>query len=463
MVMLLLALHLFSQDIPQLINYQGELTDAAGNVVNGNFTIQFKIYNSSSGGTALWTESQSLTITDGRFQVLLGSINPIPYDIFHENSTYLALKVGNDNEMTPRKRMVSVGYAFTTRNADKLDDKDADDLVQKGEVNSVSTGMIQNDAVTASKIAPPILSSLDGVTNDGGNIDLIAGSNITITPSDGANTITISSAGGGGGGDITAVYAGTGLDGGGTSNDVTLSVEVPFRLSSSSDEVVKGNHSSTGNFGYLGSQDYGVYGQSMLAFGVKGYSRDRDGVRGESQANAGVYGLSLAGPGVYGSSTTGTGVYGKSVTGLAGKFDGNVQINGNLNVVGVLSKIAGVFRIDHPLDPVNKYLQHSFVESPDMKNVYDGVVVLDAKGEMTVELPEWFGALNQDFRYQLTCIGGFAPVYIADEIFGNRFKISGGRSGMKVSWQVTGIRHDAWAEKNRIPVEVEKQDDEHGG
>ena len=109
------------------------------------------------------------------------------------------------------------------------------------------------------------------------------------------------------------------------------------------------------------------------------------------------------------------------------------------------------------------YLSHSFVESPDMKNVYDGVAVLDAKGTAWVTLPEWFEALNSDFRYQLTAIGQPQPkLYIAREVAGNRFKIAGGRAGAKVSWQVTGIRQDAYAKAHRIPVEEDKPLAERG-
>jgi hypothetical protein len=114
------------------------------------------------------------------------------------------------------------------------------------------------------------------------------------------------------------------------------------------------------------------------------------------------------------------------------------------------------------LDPEGKYLYHSFVESPDMMNIYNGNVVLDEHGEAWVELPGWFEALNRDFRYQLTCIGGFAPVYIAEKIQHNRFKIAGGKPGMEVSWQVTGIRQDPWAEAHRIPVEEVKPPEEQG-
>jgi hypothetical protein len=135
---------------------------------------------------------------------------------------------------------------------------------------------------------------------------------------------------------------------------------------------------------------------------------------------------------------------------------GNVSFSGNLHVGGTISKSSGTFKIDHPLDPANKYLYHSFVESPDMKDVYDGLVVLNKRGEAVVELPDYFEALNQDFRYQLTSIGRFMPLYVAREIKGNRFTIAGGKPGAKVSWQVTGIRHDAYAEAHRTQVEEDK-------
>jgi len=147
---------------------------------------------------------------------------------------------------------------------------------------------------------------------------------------------------------------------------------------------------------------------------------------------------------------------------------GGVTISGGatidtLNVTGSLTKPAGSFKIDHPLDPEHKVLYHSFVESPDMKNVYDGVINLDADGQAWVELPAYFEALNKDFRYQLTAIGAPAPnLYIAKEVHGNRFQIAGGKAGGKVSWQVTGIRHDAFAEKHRIRVEEEKPGAEQG-
>lgn len=136
---------------------------------------------------------------------------------------------------------------------------------------------------------------------------------------------------------------------------------------------------------------------------------------------------------------------------------------GNVHVQGTLSKTAGTFKIDHPLDPANRYLSHSFVESPEMKNVYDGVVTLDADGEASVTLPNWFEALNGDFRYQLTAIGGPAPsLHVARKIADGQFVIAGGTPGIEVSWQVTGIRKDASARHDPIVVETDKPVEERG-
>jgi hypothetical protein len=152
----------------------------------------------------------------------------------------------------------------------------------------------------------------------------------------------------------------------------------------------------------------------------------------------------------------------EGVSGVAAIFDGHITINGDLKVTGNLEKLSGSFVIDHPLDPANKELVHSFVESPDMKNIYDGVVTLDNKGEATITMPDWFGVLNKDFRYQLTCIGGWAQVYISSEMKDNKFSIAGGKPGLKVSWMVTGIRKDPWAENNRIQVERDKMGSDKG-
>jgi hypothetical protein len=142
---------------------------------------------------------------------------------------------------------------------------------------------------------------------------------------------------------------------------------------------------------------------------------------------------------------------------------GSEGVGCNLSVGGDLTKASGSFKIDHPLDPGNKYLRHSFVESPDMLNVYSGIAVLDRRGQAIVELPAYFEALNTDVRYQLTPIGAPAPrLHVAQKVSGNRFKIAGGAPGMEVSWQVTGVRQDAWAKAHPIRPEEDKVGAEKG-
>jgi hypothetical protein len=108
-------------------------------------------------------------------------------------------------------------------------------------------------------------------------------------------------------------------------------------------------------------------------------------------------------------------------------------------------------------------MNHSFVESAEMKNVYDGVAVLEANGEAAVKLPDWFEALNEGFRYQLTPVGAPAPqLHVAHEIAHAQFRIAGGVSGQRVCWQVTGVRKDRWARAHPVVVEEPKTGDERG-
>jgi len=217
--------------------------------------------------------------------------------------------------------------------------------------------------------------------------------------------------------------------------------------------------SGNGVFGNVTSSGYGVFGTVP--------SSGTDGVHGESSSeNSGVAGLnfnSTSGYGVYGqadgtsgigggffSSPTGDGVFAYG-GGLAGDFVGNVNVQGNL------SKSGGSFKIDHPLDPANKYLYHSFVESPDMMNIYNGNITTDGSAVATITLPDWFETLNKDFRYQLTVIGQFAQAIVARKIENNQFQIRTSLPNVEVSWQITGIRQDAWANAHRIPVEEEKE------
>jgi len=221
--------------------------------------------------------------------------------------------------------------------------------------------------------------------------------------------------------------------------------------------AVYGESTPSDGHGIGGYFEGGLYGVravvSSSGTAIVSHMGIRASATGGSGYNYGVFGSAS------GSGTTNYGVYGEEEaggTGAAGYFWGDVEITGNL------TGGKGGSKIDHPLDPEHKYLQHNWVESSDMMNIYNGNVLLDRNGEAWVELPDWFEALNRDFRYQLTCIGGFAPVYVGEKISGGRFRIAGGSPDMEISWQVTGIRQDAFARQNPLEVETEKQAQERG-
>lgn len=247
------------------------------------------------------------------------------------------------------------------------------------------------------------------------------------------------------------------------------------------DPLVKVHVMEQGAAGVLGSDIGQVYNSSQsLAPAVYGWSENNTadisfGLMGHAYSTSsthceGVFGEASGGMNNnYGGYFVGYGESGSAYSiAVYGDDDGNATDNyagwfgGDVHISGTLSKSGGSFKIDHPQDPANKYLIHSFVESPDMMNIYNGNVTTDPKGLAVVELPEYFEYVNIDFRYQLTVIGEFAQAIIKEEITGNKFTIQTDKPGVKVSWQVTGIRNDAWAQANRIENEVVKSSHEKG-
>lgn len=175
----ILSSNIFSQAIPKQINYQGVLKDASGNILTGNFTMTFNIYNDPVGGSALWTEIQPVSVASGLFNVQLGSVTPItavPFDRIH----FLGITIGTESELTPRIQLNPSPYSFMSMNV--LD-------------NIVTTNKIQDGAVTGLKIGSnEIVKSFNGLKD---SINLVAGSNTTIIPS--GNDLIISASGGGSG------------------------------------------------------------------------------------------------------------------------------------------------------------------------------------------------------------------------------------------------------------------------
>src|SRR5262245_35270962 len=267
-------------------------------------------------------------------------------------------------------------------------------------------------------------------------------------------------------------------------------------------EGVGGNGVSTGDFGGtgvsgVGGSSGGTGGAGVQAVGGGGgvdfISIGGPGLRAlggsgpSGGGGPGVIATGGSGPAVTGTGVIGrggdseTGVGGDGVQGFAGHghgpgvdgaagsvvgevvvtdslgVEGDVSVHGSLTVLGVKH-----FKIDHPLDPENKYLYHAAIESSEVLNVYSGNVVTDLSGEAVVTFPDWFEAINRDFRYQLTVVGTFAQAIVADEIHNNHFRIRTSVPRVRVSWQVTGVRADAVMRKHPFKAEQDKPERERG-
>lgn len=479
---------------PREIPIMGVLASPAGvPKPAGTYPVVIGLYTAAHAGTLEYSETKSVTVSGGQglFETLLGDTTPIPTTLIFDKRYWVGITVGSDPEMTPRLPLAAVPYALMAEDI-------ADGSVTQTKIalplglsasttsgNTVlsATNTGQGSVLTLFSKGDPALYSRTGAAGSGFGLpgtgaiwgDVAGGTGVFGSSSTGQGISGVSNTGYGAQGTSASGYSGV--------------------YGSSAHNGIYGETASTGDSGVYGhnsSSGWGVFGGSVTGYGVEGTTGTgysgvygtgaHNGLYGEtsSVSDSGVYGhnggtgngvtgVSASGDGVYGrtdfdgsfgivgavlkysnGTQVGASIYGQNFSGIAGYFNGSVTVN------GMLTKSGGSFKIDDPLDPANKYLSHSFVESPDMKNVYDGIATLDANGEGTVQLPDWFQALNRDYRYQLTCVGGYAPVYIAEKVAQNRFKIAGGRAGLEVSWQVTGIRQDAWANAHRIPVEEMK-------
>lgn len=164
-----------------------------------------------------------------------------------------------------------------------------------------------------------------------------------------------------------------------------------------------------------------------------------------------------SGEGAVYATTNGTGeaIYAQTFgTGVAGRFIGDVEI------AGTLSKSAGSFIIDHPLDPENKVLRHSFIESPEMMNIYKGRAKLE-NGKLIIKLPDYFDALNhpEGREINLTPVNGWSPLFLEGKIKNNQFVVKTTKDGnpeQEFSWIIYAVRNDEYAKSHPIVVEEEK-------
>lgn len=393
---------------PKLITVQGVLTDASGNpLAAGAKSFVFRIFNASSLGTQIWPtvggEAQNISSNAaGLWTGALGAVNPLTDVVFADSVRWLEVTV--NGQVLPRVRLESGPYAMRVATVDG------------------ATGGRVSGMVTTTGIAEGL--RIEGPGQGAANeaymrfIDNVGGSTGYIGDAHPGNRdmYLLSNTGG------LQLWAGSGpvltADSGGT---------VGIGPSANTFTVYDGGYA---HFKYelqIGGLGPELTGRSEM-FLVR---NDNWGTvfRVEDDNEATLFRVDS---------------------------DGDAFLSGNLTQGFVSTKI------DHPLDPANKYLSHSVVESPDLMNIYNGIVTTDATGSATVTMPMWFEALNRDFRYQLTVIGQFAQAIISEEMTGGKFSIKTDKSNVKVSWQVTGIRQDAYANAHRIKVEEEKPAAERG-
>lgn len=177
-----------SASVPRLINYQGTLTDpATGNPVpNGQYQMTFSIYSSDIGGNPLWQETQQVTVQNGVFNVLLGSQNPLDVGIFQSSIRYLGVKVGTDNEMTPRQRLASVPYAFQAENAQMLQGLSVDSFMRAPAVAPVISGITVSSISSSSAV-------ISWTTNVGTNTVIFYGTTTSFDESAGQQLLLVTS------------------------------------------------------------------------------------------------------------------------------------------------------------------------------------------------------------------------------------------------------------------------------
>jgi hypothetical protein len=424
--------------------YQGRLKDG-GNPANGQYDLLFTLYDDLTAGSQVGVPITvtNQAVTDGLFTLQLDFGSPA----FQGSARWLEIAAsqaggGSFTTLSPRQALTAAPYALSLM------------------PGAVITGTGGTAMLTANNGNG---NGIYGISNGGGAgvyglSPATNGYGVIGEADNGANAYGVWGLSTNGNGVYGTSSGGSGVSGRSNSGDGVYGYTSGHAAGVVGQTVGGGN----GVFGRASGADaVGVWGQG--ATGVHGLSFGGGyGVYGESRSTyASVLGLSTVtnGTGVFGVADTGAGaigVWGKSTQGLAGYFEGNLQVTGQI--------FAGVkdFKIDDPLDPANKYLYHSSIESSDMMDLYTGNVTTDANGEAWVKMPDWFQALNRDFRYQLTCIGGFAPVYVAQEMTNNSFKIAGAKAAMKISWQVTGIRHDAYASAHPLTVEQSKPANEQG-
>lgn len=487
--------------VPPVVKYSGVLNDADAKPMTGVVGVTFALYKDQEGGAPLWMEMQNVRPDkSGHYTVTLGSSNSkgLTSDVFaNGEARWLGVQAQGEAEQ-PRTLLMSVPYALKAADAETIGGLPPSAFLKangpgaQSGVNGVQAPAGLSGSGTANHVTKWVGTTTLGNSNifDGpsGNVGIainspaarldvngtaLIRSNATVEGALNANSVssgTVSASSSGGA--ISASMSGAQNNVAAVTGSATASGDSGFTFgvwglsSSNQGRGVVGQVSGSSVVGVIGEVASGGAGIGVQGKALPGSSGM--GVWGESDASAGSGGFGPDGVDGISHSASGSGVFAyndstgdalaanNQTGGYAGFFLGDVDVDGNL------SKAGGSFKIDDPIDPANKYLYHSFVESPDMMNIYNGNVITDGSGNAVVSLPEWFENLNRDFRYQLTVLGQFAQAIVSSKVSNHQFAIKTDKPNVEVSWQVTGIRQDAWANAHRIPVEVQKPEQDRG-
>jgi hypothetical protein len=467
--------------------YQGMLKDAAG-PANGTYDLQFRLFDAATGGATVgsWICIDNKPVTGGLVTADLdfGSV-------FDGSALWLEIRVRGDatpancfvgggpyTTLTPRQRITStpnalfaqapwgssgndvfwggnvgIGTATPSNRLTVANEEDGNSIVaiDSGDTAAQSSILHLNDRGTAIWSVLKNAANKFAIREVGPAEDrlvVVDGGNVGIGTSTPSNRLTVANEN-----DNSAIIA---IDTGDTAPQLSA-----LRLNDRGNAIWGVNKPASNDFAIreigpgadrlyieqggniaIGTNAPGAHlhvtgASGSLITAIKGYSPGvGHGVAGETDSTsnfAGVYGIGQA-PAAFG-----------------------VYSLGRFAATGTK-----LFQIDHPLDPAGHYLNHYCTEGPEPLNVYSGNVVLGAAGTAVVHLPAYFSSINRDVRYQLTCVGGYAPVHVSQEVTGNQFVIGGGHAGLKVSWRVEATRNDAWVRAYGAPVEEAKPAERQG-
>ena len=497
-----------------------------GSPTTTNYKMYFRIYDAQENGNLIWSEKQIVTVTNGQFSVRLGEgekldgagnepneARPALDTVFDSSERFLGVSValvsGTEptGEIVPRLAFLTAPFSFVSERAVK-----ADSVIDGGITSSMIDGSFSlwdvsggNTYLNGSNVGvntstPKARLHVSGndeasladpgmfMVGPEGNLNITMDRNEILARNNG-NASNLNLNPDGGNVNVGHVAQASRFHVNGTSSVSTFNVKqngtdknlARFVTSSGTEvaRIMEGDELTLdgGDTGHLIlGQDSGanlalekneIQARNNGAAVTLNLNTDGGNVAIGTSAKASRLSLNQAFSNVTFNVRRRTGTTDiianfEDETGVS-KFlvNNNVSVRGgaSFNVTGGGAKN---FLIDHPLDPKNKTLRHAAVEGPERMTIYHGSVTLDGSGKATAELPHYFEALNKEFHYQLTCVGGFANVYVSNEIDGNQFEIAGGNEGLKVCWQVTAVRDDASARAMPYITEELKAPEQRG-